>query len=447
MTTSDPRTILDDLIRTAKKAGADQADAIAAIGVSVTHSQRLGTVEKVERSESHDLGLRIIVGKKQAVVSGNDWTSDSLQQLADRALAMAKAVPDDAYCGLADPDQLLSGDVPDLDLYDPAEPSTEVLHERAKEAEDAALSVEGVTNSEGGSAEWSQFEVYVAGSNGLSGGYRGSRHGIGVAVLAGEGTDMESDYDFCSTLHAEDLRDAAEIGRKAGERAVAKLNPRKASTASLPVVYDPRVSGSLVRHLTSAVNGTSIARGTSFLKDKLGEQVMAPNLTVVDDPHRIRGLGSKPFDAEGLPNGTLAIVKEGVLQTWVLDLHTARQLGLTSTGRASRGTSAPPSPSTTNVHLEPGTVTPEAMIADIEQGFYVTSLMGMGVNGVTGDYSRGASGFWIEKGEIAFPVNEMTIAGNLKEMFMHMTPADDLEFRHATNAPTIRIDGMTIAGQ
>jgi len=447
MPSTDLRDILDDLIRTAKQAGADQADAIAAIGTSVTHSQRMGEVEKLERSESHDLGLRVIVGKKQAVVSGNDWSADSLQQLTERAVAMAKAVPDDAYCGLADPDQLMAGKALDLDLYDDDEPGTDLLQERAKVAEDAALSVAGVTNSEGGSADWSRFEVYLAGSNGMTGGYKGSRHGVGVAVLAGEGTEMESDYDFCTALHAADLRDPAEIGRTAGERAVAKLNPRKAPTNALPVVFDTRVSGSLVRHLTSAVNGAAIARGTSFLKDKMGEQVMAGSLTVVDDPHRVRGLGSKPFDAEGLPNAKLNIVEDGVLQTWILDLHTARQLDLTSTGRASRGTSAPPAPSTTNVHLEAGTMTPEAMIADIEEGFFVTSMMGMGVNGVTGDYSRGASGFWIEKGEIAFPVNEMTIAGNLKDMFMNMTPANDLEFRFATNAPTIRVDGMTIAGQ
>jgi PmbA protein len=447
MSLADPRNLLSDLIAKATKAGADQADAVAAAGTSVSHSQRLGKVESLERSESHDLGLRVIIGKKQAVVSSNDWAPDALNDLIDRAIAMARAVPDDAYCGLADRDQLTDRTDMDLDLFDPSEPSAEDLIERARAAEDAALAVEGVSNSDGASAEWSRWDIYLAASNGFVGGYKGSRHGIGVSVLAGEGTGMETDYDYSTTVHGSDLRAPEEIGRSAGERAVAKLNPRKGATKALPVVFDPRMSPSLVRHLTSAINGAAIARGTSFLKDKMDQQVMNSALTIVDDPHRRRGLASKPFDAEGLPNAPMALVRDGVLQTWILDLHTARQLNLQSTGRAARGTSAPPSPSTTNVHLEPGTVSPKELMSDIASGLYVTSLMGMGINGVTGDYSRGASGFWIENGEIAFPVNEMTIAGNLKDMFMNMSAADDLDFLHATNAPTVRIDGMTIAGQ
>lgn len=447
MSSADPRNLLSDLIAKAIKSGADQADAVAAAGTSVSHTQRLGKVESLERSESHDLGLRVIVGKKQAVVSSNDWAPDALDELVARAITMARAVPDDAYCGLADPDQLTDRTDLNLDLFDPSEPSAEDLIERARAAEDAALAVKGVNNSDGASAEWSRWDIYLAASNGFVGGYKGSRHGIGVSVLAGEGTGMETDYDYSSTVHGSDLRAPEDIGRTAGERAVAKLKPRKGATKALPVVFDPRMSPSLVRHLTSAINGTSIARGTSFLKEKLGQQVMSAALTIMDDPHRVRGLASKPFDAEGLANAPMALVEDGVLQTWILDLHTARQLNLQSTGRASRGTSSPPSPSTTNVHLAAGTVSPKELMSDITSGFYITSLMGMGVNGITGDYSRGASGFWIENGEIAYPVNEMTIAGNLKDMFMRMTAADDLEFLHATNAPTVRIDGMTIAGQ
>ncbi len=447
MSSADPRNLLSDLIAKAIKSGADQADAVAAAGTSVSHTQRLGKVESLERSESHDLGLRVIVGKKQAVVSSNDWAPDALDELVSRAVTMARAVPDDAYCGLADPDQLTDRTKMNLDLFDPSEPGAEDLIERARAAEDAALAVAGVSNSDGASAEWSRWDIYLAASNGFVGGYKGSRHGIGVSVLAGEGTGMETDYDYSSTVHGSDLRAPEEIGRSAGERAIAKLNPRKGVTKALPVVFDPRMSPSLVRHLTSAINGTSIARGTSFLKEKMGEQVMSTTLTIMDDPHRVRGLASKPFDAEGLANAPMALVKDGVLQTWILDLHTARQLSLESTGRAARGTSSPPSPSTTNVHLAAGTVSRKELISDITSGFYVTSLMGMGVNGITGDYSRGASGFWIENGEIAYPVNEMTIAGNLKDMFMRMTAADDLEFLHATNAPTVRIDGMTVAGQ
>jgi PmbA protein len=442
----DPLVLIQDLVERALKAGADSADAVAGLSTSISHAQRLGKTEKLERQESQDLGLRVLIGKRQAIVSSNDWKPDGLALLVDRAIAMAKTVPEDSFCGIADPDQIVGDTYPKLEMFDPEEPSAETLIERATETEDAALAVDGITNSEGAEASWGQSRIALAASNGFAGRYQGSNHSVAVSVLAGSGTAMESDYDYSSTIFGSDLRDSAEIGRSAADRALKKLGARKPPSAKVPVIFDPRISGGLVRHLTSAINGAAIARGTSFLKDKMGQAVMASGITIVDDPHRARGLASKPFDAEGLANHRRNLVEDGVLQTWILDLRAARQLGLTSTGHASRGTSSPPSPSTTNLHMEAGRVSPTDLMSDIKSGFYITSVMGMGVNMVTGDYSRGASGFWIENGEIAYPVNEVTIAGNLKDMFLAMTPADDLVFKHATNAPTIRVDGMMVAG-
>jgi PmbA protein len=443
---SEALDLIQDLVRRAVNAGADGADAVAGVSTSISHARRLGKTEKLERDESRDLGLRVLIGKKQAIVSSNDWNVAGLDLLVERAVAMAKAVPDDVYCGLADPDQIVGDAYPSLDMEDPDEPSAETLIDRAAEAEDTALAIDGITNSEGAEASWTGVSIALAASNGFAGAYRGSRHGIGLSVIAGSGTEMESDYDFATAIYGADLASPAEIGREAASRALKKLGARKPSTGAVPVVYDPRVSGGLARHLAAAINGSAIARGTSFLKDRMGEKVMSDAITVIDDPHRARGLASKPFDAEGLANARRALVEAGMLKTWVLDLRTARQLGLDSTGNASRGTSGPPSPSVSNLHIEAGDVSPADLMADIRSGFYVTSLMGMGINMITGDYSRGASGFWIENGEIAHPVNEATVAGNLKDMFLTMTPADDLEFKHATNAPTIRVDGMTVAG-
>ncbi|HAE04015.1 MAG TPA: modulator protein [Rhodospirillaceae bacterium] len=443
---TDPLVLIQDLVERALKAGADSADAVAGLSTSISHAQRLGKTEKLERQESQALGLRVLIGKRQAIVSSNDWNPDGLALLVDRAIAMAKNVPEDSFCGIADPDQIVGENYPKLEMFDPQEPSAETLIARATETEDAALAVAGITNSEGAEASWGQSRIALAASNGFAGRYQGSNHSIAVSVLAGTGTAMESDYDYSSAIFGSDLTDPAEIGRSAADRALKKLGARKPPSAKVPVVFDPRVSGGLVRHLTSAINGAAIARGTSFLKNKMGQAVMSPEITIVDDPHRARGLASKPFDAEGLANMRRNLVEDGVLQTWILDLRAARQLGLTSTGHASRGTSSPPSPSTTNLHMEPGNVSPTDLMSDIKSGFYITSVMGMGVNMVTGDYSRGASGFWIENGQIAYPVNEVTIAGNLVDMFLAMTPADDLDFKYATNAPTIRIDGMMVAG-
>ncbi len=310
----------------------------------------------------------------------------------------------------------------------------------------AALAVPGVTNSEGGGASFGRSAIVLATSTGFFGRYAGTSLGIGVAVLAGEGTGMERDYESASARHSSDLESAADVGRRAGERAVKRLNPRKVKSQAVPVIFDPRVSSGLVGHFAGAISGASIARGVSFLKDRMGEQVFAPGINIIDDPHRLRGLRSKPFDGEGVRNQRRALIENGVLKTWLLDCASARQLGLTTTGHAARGTGGPPSPSSTNLYMEPGTLSPEALMADIAQGFYITELMGMGVNGVTGDYSRGATGFWIENGRIAYPVSEVTIAGNLKDMFRAAVPADNLVFRYGTNAPTIRIEGMTVAG-
>ena len=308
------------------------------------------------------------------------------------------------------------------------------------------MAVPGVTNSEGGGASFQRNAIAFATSEGFLGRYAATSHGIGVAVLAGEGVDMQMDHDSASARHATDLDGAEAVGRRAGERAVARLHPRKVKSQRLPVVYAPRVANGLLGHLSSAISGNSIARGVSFLKEAMGQKVFAAGIRVIDDPHRVRGLRSKPFDGEGVANMRRALIEDGVLTTWLLDCASARQLDLATTGHAARGTGGPPAPSPTNLYMEPGTLSPEALIADIKEGLYVTDLMGMGVNGVTGDYSRGASGFWIENGRIAFPVAEVTIAGNLKDMFANLAPADDLQFRYAVNAPTLRVESMTVAG-
>lgn len=358
---------------------------------------------------------------------------------------MARLAPEDRFACLAPADRLASA-WPDLDLEDTQEPSAEVLIERARGVEGAAMAVPGITNSEGGGASFGRSEIALATSEGFFGRYAGTSHGLGVAVVAGEGTAMERDYDYTGAVHAGDLRDPAAVGREAGTRAVRRLGARKVETCRVPVVYDPRVASSLLRHLLGAISGPAVARGTSFLKDKLGQRIFPAGIAIIDDPHRRRGLRSKPFDGEGIANQRRAVIEDGVLTTWLLDLASARQLKLRSTGHASRGTSSPPAPAPNNLWLEPGPVTAKELIGDIASGFYVTELMGMGVNGVTGDYSRGAAGFWIEGGEITYPVSEVTVAGNLKEMFQHLIAANDLEFKTGIDAPTLRIDGMTVAG-
>jgi PmbA protein len=438
--------LLTDLVARAKRAGADAADALLVEGTSISASQRLGEPEKVERSESSDVGLRVFIGRRQAVVSSTDMSKPAMEALVERAVGMARAVPEDPDCGLAAEGEITKS-FPDLDSCDLAEPNISVLVARAKRAEAAAMAIEGVTNSEGAEAGWGKSSLTIAASNGFNGFYTNTRHSLIVAVLAGEGTGMERDYEYMSAVYGDDLKSPEEIGRSAGERAVKRLNPRKAKSQKVPVVFDPRVSNTLVNHLAGAINGAAIARGTSFLKGKLEEPVFSCGITIVDDPLRKRGLRSRPFDAEGIATERRKVVDDGILKTWLLDLRSARKLKMHTTGHAVRGTSSPPSPAATNLYMEPGELTPKELIAGISSGFYVTELMGFGLNAVTGDYSRGASGFWIEDGEITVPVAEVTVAGNLKDMYRNMTAANDLEFRYGVDAPTVRIEGLMVAGE
>jgi PmbA protein len=437
--------LAERLVDAARKAGADTADAVAVRSVSVSVDVRDGEVEGSESAEGDDVGLRVLVGRRQAVVSTNDIKGDGAAALAERAVAMARVAPEDPYAGLADADKLAT-ERPDLDLLDPDLPSVSRLEQMALSAERAGLAVSGVAKSGGASAGAGIGGMVLVTSGGFHGAYLGSHHSVSMTAIAGEGTAMERDYDFSSAIHAADLDDAEKVGRTAGERTVKRLNPRKVPTQRVPVIFDRRVAGGLIGHLAGAINGASIARKTSFLKGKLGERLFAPGIRVIDDPLRRRGLRSRPFDGEGVATRPLALVDDGVLKTWLLDSATARELGLATTGHAYRGVSSSPSPGPTNLHLEPGAITPSELIAEIGEGFYVVDLIGMGVNMVTGDYSRGAGGFWIENGKLTFPVSEVTIAGHLTEMFRTLTPANDLEFRYGTNSPTVRIEGLTIAG-
>jgi len=431
--------LLADLMKWAKAAGADSAEAFYIHGESLSVAQRLGKREKLEGSEGRDLRLRAFVGQRSASVSSTDFAPKALRTLVERAVDMARAVPEDPYAGIA-PAELLATTWSDLDLDDKRRPpSAKTLLSLAAEAEDAARAVKGITNSEGAEASWSRSTMMLVTSHGFSGGYRRGGYSLSCAVLAGEGTGMERDYEWSSAVHFDDLMPAAKVGRNAGRFAVERLNPKKVSNARVPVVYDRRLSGGLLGHLAGAINGRGVARGTSFLKDRMGEQIFAKGIRIIDNPHRKRGLGSRPFDGEGLPTRRRAVVDDGVLTTWLLDLASARQLKLAPTGNGSQG-----SPS--NFYLEKGKLSPDELIADIKSGLYITDLIGFGVNGVTGDYSRGASGFWIENGKKAWPVSGLTIAGNLKDMFLKLTPASDLQFKSSTNAPTVRIEGMTIAG-
>lgn len=438
--------LLADLLARAKRAGADDADALLVESAGLSVTRRLGKLEKVERAEGHDLGLRVFVGRRQAIVSTAELTAEGLERLVESALAIARAVPEDRYAGLAEP-ELIARDLPALDLDDGVEPSAERLAELAAAAEDAALAHPGITNSEGAEAGWSRSRTILLASNGFAGTVARSSHSLSAAVIASDNGAMERDYEFCTVVRARDLSDPAEIGRRAAERAVRRLNPRKVRSQAVPVVFEPRVAGSIVRHLVSAISGPAVARGTTFLKDKLGEQVFARGIAITDDPLRPDGLRSRSFDAEGVAASKQALVADGILRTWLLDCASARQLGLTTTGHAARGISSPPSPAPTNAYLEPGPQSPEDLIRNIKEGFYVTEMMGMGISYVTGDYSRGAAGFWIENGELGPPVSEVTVAGSLPEMFLHLTPASDLAFRYGIDAPTLRIDGLTVAGR
>ena len=441
---AEPLDLLADLIAKARTAGADAADAVLMIGTALAVQRRLGKTEHVERAEGRDLGLRVFLGRRAAIVSSSTVDPGSFETLAERAVAMARVVPEDRFAGLAEtaapPDPI------DLDLDNPLEPTTEALLARAGEAEDAALAVAGVNNSEGASAGYNRTEAFLVTSAGFAGRLARTGHSVSATALAGSGTAMQRDYDYHSVVHLADLDAPADIGRSAGQRAVARLHPARPQTARLPVVYDPRVAAGLLGHLAGAISGASVARGTSFLKDSLNQRIFSAGIEVRDEPRRIRGLRSRPFDGEGTPTAPRALIADGVLTTWLLDSRSARQLGLASTGHASRGPGSSPSPAPTNLYLAAGKPTPAELMADIGLGLYVTELIGMGVNNVTGDYSRGAAGFMIRNGAIAEPVAEITIAGNLRDMFANLQPANDLRFRRGTDAPTIRVEGMTLAG-
>jgi PmbA protein len=439
-------SIAERLVAAARRAGADAADAVAVRGVSQSIELREGSVEESARAEDNDVGLRVLVGRRQAVVSTNDLSNEGVDALVARAVAMARVAPEDPYAGLAEPSLLACGETIELDLLDPDMPDIRVLEERARAAEAAALAVKGVTKSGGASASAGVGGLVLVTSGGFSGCYLGSRHSISMQAIAGDGTAMERDHDYTSAVYAADLEAAEAIGRNAGERAVRRLNPRKVPTQRVPLVFESRVAGTLLGHLTAAINGSAIARKTSFLRGWLDEKLFPAGIRVIDDPHRRRGLRSHPFDAEGVAGKRRMLVEDGVLTTFLLDCATARELGMETTGHAQRGVSSPPSPGASNVHLEAGDETPDALISDIDQGFFVTDLIGMGVNMVTGDYSRGAAGFWIERGELTFPVSEVTIAGNLVDMFAGLRPANDLVFRYGINAPTVRMEGATVAG-
>ncbi|OCP37020.1 TldD/PmbA family protein [Ensifer sp. LC163] len=432
-----------ELVDLARKAGADAADAVVVRGRSRSVSVRLGKVEATEASESDDFSLRVFVGNRVASVSANPGFD--LKVLAERAVAMAKASPEDPFASLADPDRLAKS-YPDLELFDDREVSTEALSEAALAAEQAALAVSGVTNSSGAGASAGMGGLVLVTSHGFSGSYMATRFGRSVSAIAGEGTKMERDYDYDSRIYFDDLRAADDIGRVAGERAVARINPRQVPTArNVTVVFDPRMARGFVGHLAGAINGASVARKTSFLRDMMGKQIMKAGLSVTDDPLIVRGSSSRPFDGEGVSGSKLTMVEDGVLNHWFLSTSAARELGLETNGRGVRG-GPTVNPASTNLALEPGSISREDLIRSVGTGFYVTELIGQGVNMVTGEYSRGASGFWIENGELSFAVSEVTIASNLKQMFMAITPADDIDRKFGVAAPTLAIEGMTLAG-
>jgi PmbA protein len=431
------------LVEAARRAGADAADAVSIRSVSMSVDVRLGKVEETNRAEGDDFSLRVFVGKRNASVSANVLTDPAA--LAERAVAMAKVAPEDPFAGLADPARL-ARQIPDLDLLDATIPTADSLTDAARAAEDAARAVKGVTNSGGGSAGWSLAGLVLATSSGFSGSYLVSRFGLSAMAIAGEGTAMERDYESATKTHRADLPTPEWVGSEAGKRAVARLHPGKPETGRGTVVFDRRVSARLVGHIAGAANGAAIARKTSFLLKSLGAQILPKGVRITDDPFRRRGLGSRPFDGEGVAAEPFALVDDGVLTRWLLDSATARELGLETNGRASRG-GGNPSPSSTNLTLEPGTLTPEQLIAEVGDGVYVTDLIGQGVNMITGDYSRGAAGFLIAGGKLGEPVSEITVAGNLRDMYPRLRVANDLEYRYAVNAPTVAIEGMTIAGR
>ncbi len=446
--TRTPEDISHVLLEAARKAGAEAADTIVLDGSSVSVEVRGAALEHAERSEGTDLGLRVFLGQRQAIVSSSDSRPETLTAMAERAVAMAREAPEDPYAGLARSDQLAANwDTEALELFDPApEPSAEDLMQDALAAEAAALSVQGVTQVSDAAASYGTHRVHLAATNGFSGGYERSSRSTSCVAISGEGTGMERDYDGDSRTFQSDLRSPADIGQSAGERAVQQVGARQPATGTFPVLFDERISSSLIGHLLGASNGSAIARGASWLSDCLGEQVLPDHLSLIEDPHRPRISGSRPFDAEGLPTRRRAIVENGILTGWTLDLSSARKLDMASTGNAVRGVSGPPSPSNWNLSLTQGDQSRAELLRDMGTGLLVTSMIGSTINPNTGDYSRGASGFWVENGEIAYPVNECTIAGNLRDMLKRIIPANDARTYLSRVVPSLLIEGMTLAG-
>ncbi len=441
-------TLTEQMIAIAKKAGADAVDAIAVDGTSVSIDVRAGALEKAERSEGVDVGMRVFVGNRQACVSSSDAKTATLEQMAERAVAMAREAPEDPHAGLADASQLaVDRDSSSLEMFDPTdEPDPAELQADAARAEAAALENKDISQVQSASAGYSRRRIHLAASNGFSGGYTRSDRGLSCVAISGTGADMERDYDYDSRIFQADLRDAEDIGRQAAARAVERTGARKPKTGSFPVLFDERIASSLVGHISQAVNGAAIARGSSWLRDALGEQVLPDGISLIEDPRRPRAFSSRMFDAEGLATQRRAIIDNGVLTGWTLDLANARKLGLDSTASASRGTSAPPSPSLSNLALTQGDKSRADLIRDMGTGLLITSMIGSTVNPNTGDYSRGASGFWVENGEITYPVNECTVAGNLRDMLLRMVPANDARAHLSHVVPSILIEGLTLAG-
>lgn len=442
-------TLTHALIDAAKRAGADDADAIAVSGTSLSIDVRVGSLEQAERSEGTEIGLRVLIGKRQACVSASDTRPETIAEMAERAVTMARLAPEDPSIGLADPAQLASDrDASPLDMADPnPEPNPSELEEVARRAESAALAVQGISQVQSAAAGYGRRQVHLAASNGFSGGYARTDHGVSCVAITGEGTQMERDYFGDGRNHRSDLISPEEIGRIAAERTIARSAARKPKTGAYPVLFDERISSSMIGHLLAAINGASIMRGSSWLRDAMGEQVLPKGLHLIEDPRRPRVSGSKPFDAEGLQTERRLLVEDGVLQSWTLDLATGRKLGMASTANAARGTSSPPSPASGNMELTQGNASREELIREMGTGLLITSMIGSSINPTTGDYSRGASGFWVENGEIAYAVNECTVAGNLREMLMSMTPANDARSHLSRVVPSLLIEGMTLAGE
>lgn len=446
MTAMD-QNLLNDVVGDALKAGADAAEAVFAERQSLSVTVRMGELEEVEREEAQDLGVRVFVGQRQAVVSGSDLSSEGRRKLIERAVAMARLAPEDPYAGFAPQDRLARGPHADLDLYDAFEPSAESLEDQARVAEAAARAIEGVTNSDGGSAAWSSSNWLMATSHGFTGAHRATGFSLSASAIAGEGAGMERGGEGRSLRHAEDLPSPDAIGAEAGRRAAARLGARKISSTTAPVIFENRLATSLLGPLLGAISGPAVARGVSFLKDKLGQQIFAKGIELIDDPHVVRGLGSSPFDDEGVLNKRMALIEDGVLTTWLLNSAAARQLGLETTGHASRGLAGPPGVSTSNLTLKPGTDDLAALMKGAGEGLLVTSMFGPSLNGNTGDWSVGCSGVWFENGEPAYPVTEITVAGNLIDIYARLIPGSDLEIRGSANSPSILVDAVAIAGK